>query len=232
MPTSNMGTTDIPSDQKDVPRSVRHKRVLDIAEESPDASCEEIAEEIPSITAEYVERVLDEYGDPASEAEASDNDNKGEPDERESTDSLSEFSNKQIETLQAIARNPEATQSELGELLGVSGATVCNRLLEIEEFDWECREEYVLKVLDAENSLMEEETKPMAKDTAKHEADLQELSDRVATVEKQVNGIAADGGSSQPMLDPKLTRKVLHECLQSDKITEDEELELLELFIC
>jgi hypothetical protein len=232
MPTSNMGTTDIPSDQKDVPRSVRHKRVLDIAEESPDASCEEIAEEIPSITAEYVERVLDEYGDPASEAEASDNDNKGEPDERESTDSLSEYSNKQIETLQAIARNPEATQSELGELLGVSGATVCNRLLEIEEFDWECREEYVLKVLDAENSLMEEETKPMAKDTAKHEADLQELSDRVATVEKQVNGIAADGGSSQPMLDPKLTRKVLHECLQSDKITEDEELELLELFIC
>lgn len=227
-----MGTTDIPSDQKDVPRSVRHKRVLDIAEESPDASCEEIAEEIPSITAEYVERVLDEYGDPASEAEASDNDNKGEPDERESTDSLSEYSNKQIETLQAIARNPEATQSELGELLGVSGATVCNRLLEIEEFDWECREEYVLKVLDAENSLMEEETKPMAKDTAKHEADLQELSDRVATVEKQVNGIAADGGSSQPMLDPKLTRKVLHECLQSDKITEDEELELLELFIC
>lgn len=48
------------------PKSMRHKRVLDVAEEHPDASLEELASMVPSATADLVERVLEEHGDPAA----------------------------------------------------------------------------------------------------------------------------------------------------------------------
>lgn len=47
-----------------MPKSMRHKRILDIAERKPEAPLEAIADEIPSATVDLVEEVLDEYGDP------------------------------------------------------------------------------------------------------------------------------------------------------------------------
>jgi DNA-binding CsgD family transcriptional regulator len=48
------------------PKSIRQKRILETAADNPDASLAEIAEEIPSASADHVDRVLDRYGDPAS----------------------------------------------------------------------------------------------------------------------------------------------------------------------
>ena len=45
--------------------SMRQQRVLDVAAERPDAPMAEIADEIPSATVELVERVFEQYGDPA-----------------------------------------------------------------------------------------------------------------------------------------------------------------------
>lgn len=48
------------------PKSIRQKRILETAAENPGASLAEIAEEIPSASADHVDRVLDRYGDPAA----------------------------------------------------------------------------------------------------------------------------------------------------------------------
>ncbi|MCT9095301.1 helix-turn-helix domain-containing protein [Haloarchaeobius sp. HME9146] len=49
------------------PKSIRHRQILDVAEENPDASIEELASLVPSATADLVEHVFEEYGDPAAE---------------------------------------------------------------------------------------------------------------------------------------------------------------------
>jgi transcriptional regulator with XRE-family HTH domain len=49
-----------------MPQSMRHKQILDVAADNPDASMSELASMVPSATPELVERVLEEYGDPAS----------------------------------------------------------------------------------------------------------------------------------------------------------------------
>jgi DNA-binding CsgD family transcriptional regulator len=48
------------------PQSMRHKQILDVAEENPDASIDDVASMVASATPDLVERVFDEYGDPAS----------------------------------------------------------------------------------------------------------------------------------------------------------------------
>lgn len=49
------------------PKSMRHKQVLDVAAENPDASLDDIAAAVPSATVDLVERVLEEYGDSAAD---------------------------------------------------------------------------------------------------------------------------------------------------------------------
>jgi DNA-binding CsgD family transcriptional regulator len=50
---------------------MRHKRVLDVARENPDASIDELAAMVSSATPGLVERVLEAHGDPASADETS-----------------------------------------------------------------------------------------------------------------------------------------------------------------
>lgn len=52
--------------ENSVPQSIRHKQILDLAEENPSAPLGEIADQVTSATPELVEQVLEEYGDPAS----------------------------------------------------------------------------------------------------------------------------------------------------------------------
>jgi len=49
------------------PPSVRQRRILDLAEDHPSASVDELASMLSTGTADLVERVLDEYGDPAAD---------------------------------------------------------------------------------------------------------------------------------------------------------------------
>lgn len=63
---------------------MRHKQILDVAIENPEASIEELASQVPSATKDLVERVLEEHGDPASdetdaEADAAEADSDSEP---------------------------------------------------------------------------------------------------------------------------------------------------------
>lgn len=54
-----------------VPKAVVHKKILDAAAENPAASVEELTDEVAGASMALVERVLDEYGDPAADDDAS-----------------------------------------------------------------------------------------------------------------------------------------------------------------
>lgn len=79
-----MSKSEPPSTQ---PKSIRQKRILDIAADNPDATLAEIAEQIPSVSADHVDRVLDQYGDPAASDESDpDQSPPGSPDENSNAD--------------------------------------------------------------------------------------------------------------------------------------------------
>jgi hypothetical protein len=190
-----------------VPRAIIHKKVLDAAESNPNASMEQLAEQISGASLSIVERVLAEYGDPGTLAggnedaeslekatdEASsgpdaaltihergsieisadseqgtfeaitDGDGSTPNEEREmkpepgteagnsidetgeesSPISPSDLTEKQLETMQVIATRPDATQVELGEILGVTSATINQRINAIDGFQWSRRHEFV-----------------------------------------------------------------------------------------
>ncbi|RQG96948.1 winged helix-turn-helix domain-containing protein [Natrarchaeobius oligotrophus] len=194
------------------PRAVVHKKILDAAESRPGATMEELAETVSGATIEIVEKVLNEYGDPASaepedgatteteNATAAETENEGAvgtetpaTDERErdgdGTDHAEEESpqsatvgdhragesespsaeavaeriepsdvtEKQLETLREIRAHPTATQAELADNLGVTSATISQRVNGIDGFDWSERRRIVSALFDGDSGFARDE---------------------------------------------------------------------------
>jgi len=55
---------------------------------------------------------------------------------------------KQLETLREIESRPNATQAELAERLGVTSATISQRVNGIDGFDWSERQTFVARLFD------------------------------------------------------------------------------------
>lgn len=212
-----------------VPKSMRHKRILDVAEDKPDASMEELAEGVPSATADLVENVLETYGDPAvtepetpPDSEIDESGGSRYPDE----DSLSSI---QRETLQAILEHPEATQRELGDLLEVSPATISNRVNSIPHFDWGDRTRFATTVLTNPPTTDDKDPNPPMTNsngtdtTTSMETD---IPDHVRTMEDRIEGEETDTSEDSAFVDSKFAYKVLRACIESEDITEEEERRL------
>lgn len=254
-----------------LPRAVIHKQILNAAEERPDASMAELSDGINGATVELVERVLDEYGDPAegtAQQEKSASPGADAPADRSEVDSMlgknghnlhtaeerRALTEKQRETLRAICEHPEATQAELADLLGVTAATINTRLNTIENFDWERRDEYVERLgIDTPgekaasdpdirdddgddastvtgSSQRQDEWIRGADETRADELqaltrEVHELRGRIGQLEACLDEV--NGGSSTLADDPEVAHKVLHACLSSGRITEDEELRIM-----
>lgn len=212
------------------PKAIIHKRILEEASDQPDASLEAIAEEVPGASVDLVRRVLDQYGDPVGEQESTVDveEQSSEPDLTEkpapepssaevaSTDHEG-LTTKQRETLRQINERPEATQDEIGESLGVTGATISNRLSDIAGFAWPDRQEFVSGLFDAPligdgHGQVEERI------SAEVDPRLEQLEDRLDAIESNVGGSA---------LATELAHKVIHACMNSDDFSEEEELELI-----
>ncbi|AAV45364.1 unknown [Haloarcula marismortui ATCC 43049] len=261
------------------PKSMRHKQILDVAAENPEASIAELAAEVPSATAELVERVLEEHGDPAETDETDSSDESpAEPSAgSQSHPAPEDLSSTERETLRAIQQHPTASQRDLAETLGVTASTVSNRVNGIDGFDWTNREAFANAVFceqetgsatpsgktetpasdsessestdtpdDADGRVSEPDTASdstessiAAAETAAGEVNttlttfqstVEDLSEQLAELEGQVETIADGGGSPQsdPFQDPELVHKVVHACMDSEKISEDEELRILD----
>ena len=230
------------------PKSIRHKQILDIAADKPDASIEAIADDVPSATSDLVENVLEEYGDPASNGtghptpetgvqssapeptEAGDRKAGAEPEVGQNRVDLSKVSDRQREVLTAIHERPQATQREIGEQLAVSAATVSNRVNAIPGFEWSDRDVIVAELFDttSENAA---ETNTMATNDQTSTTDVDDLNDRVSSIEQQLDTTSETGSGSGGLKDPELLHKVLRACFESDNISEAEEREILEILI-
>lgn len=215
-----------------IPRSVRHKQILDAAENNPEASIETIATDISGVTVQDVERVLEEYGDPAE-------DNGDQPaeieDPSEATDedgpALDDLSPKQRELVQTIYHNPDATQREVAEMLDVSPATICNRAHSIEGFDWDLRQSVVESLVEGNSSAPTEAPSQMSSPNTTHHADVDQLADRVTALEDQVDTMSTQSVSARSFDDLELLQKVIHACMDADTISEEEELQILQALL-
>lgn len=216
-----------------------HKRILDEAAANPRASVEELADDVSGASVQLVERVLDEYGDPSEPDEPH---REAEPeDEQESDDGQltkpEELADGQRAVLEAVRRDPDATQAELAERLGVSASTVNRRLHKIDGFDWADRRRIAREVVPAGASGATVASDGGSADTSVDPASngdddrtgTEVLRGRLDRLERQLQ--QATGAASVPFEDRELAAKVVRACMASDAISEDEELRVIEAVI-
>lgn len=227
-----------------VPASMRHKRILDVAANRPEATAEAIADEVPSATKDLVETVLEEYGDPAAkeeelavdEVDPVETDSGLQSNEETVQEDLeipdkSEITEKQIEALRAIHERPEATQRELASILGVSGASVSNRVNSIPGFEWSERQAFAEQVV--EDGVAEKEGESPIMDSKRNEqqATVNELTNRVISLERRLGTMSRSETGDVFFDDPELAHKVMHACLKSNTLTEEEELRVVKILL-
>lgn len=232
-----------------IPRATIHKQILDAATAQPDASTDELSTQVSGASVSLVEKVLEEYGDPATIDQPASKpiDDAVEPQTNESINGTGEtpmtshddhqehdltldpaqYTTKQLETLREVRRHPDATQAELAERLDISDATVCQRVQSIDGFDWSERREFVDAVFD--NG---EVPHDVSESGTHSNVELVELIDKL---NRQLHAVEhrldTQMASKVALANPDLTHKILHVCLKSDNISEDEELEIVKAFI-
>ncbi|WP_267641857.1 sigma factor-like helix-turn-helix DNA-binding protein [Haloarchaeobius amylolyticus] len=290
-------------DGSSFPKSIRHRQILDVAAENPDASIAELASMVPSATADLVETVFEEYGDPAAEdddatdgdqpaadpspAETQNDDTPSDQDgptgdEPETLDdepesvapgdpvgsngedsdpthdptatTADDLSERQREVLAVVAAEPAATQQAIGDQLGVTAATVSNRVNSIEGFDWNDRESFVERVFDEPPTpqasvtadTTTESTTPEATDADETEATPSSpaededsaatrtaaLEDTIGRLEDRITALEASEDEAEQadesvFDDPDLVHRVVHACMEADTISKDEELRII-----
>lgn len=92
----------------------------------------------------------------------------------------------------------------------------------IEGFNWDDRQEPVSEMI--ENGEAELETAERGSHRNQNIARA-ELVERISVLEGQVRS------SAGPFSDPELTHKIVHACMTSDQITEEEELRILKAIV-
>jgi len=220
-------------------RAVIHKRILEEAESRPDATVAELAGEVSGATPALVEQVLAEYGDPAEDEPPAESGASEEPTtvadpatadsdpamtDTDSTTTEAKrngeatpestapaLSAKQRRALRLVRRNPDASQADIANELDVTRATVSRWLNDVPGFEWSERRAFV-------ESLGED---ALATDSEDRLADLEA---RLAALEDSRGADAADGESVLPA---DLAHRVVHACMASDRLSEDEELAVL-----
>lgn len=133
-----------------------------------------------------------------------------------------DLTEKQRETIEAIYEDPDASQGDLAERLGVSRATICQRVNGIDGFDWADREAFADAVVG--NGADPAAATP----TAELEAVTRSLEDLGTRLDALERRLEPDGGPRDAIFDdPELTHKVIQACVHADQISEDEELSII-----
>jgi DNA-binding MarR family transcriptional regulator len=234
--------------ESDGDRAVAYRNVLDVARERPDASLEAVADEVDDVSTPFVERVLEEFGDPTGggrRSEGSDEptaersaggasadpgrDLTAEGDESDRSPDVSDehspgavdVTPEQRAVLRAVYERPTATRAEVAERVGASRATVSAWLDEVSGFDWASRRAFVETVFGDGAG-----RSPSARDPAEGESErdrLAALEERVERLESRVTDRSAQTATG----DVETVRQRLHACLDADHISQDAELRIV-----
>lgn len=161
-------------------------------------------------------------------------------------DSIADLPHAQREVLREVAADPKATQETIGERLGVSGSTVSNRVKDIPGFDWRNRESFITDMMpdsgttavvsdggvaqDVTPTESDEPTDSANEDMAVAISEIQSSLDQIETTLDSITDTSSDNSQSNDpgiLQDPELVHRVVHACIESDAISEAEELEIL-----
>lgn len=218
--------------QLTVPRSMRHKQILEAAADHPDASLETISSKIPTATPDLVERVLDEYGDPAKDqSDTSFEELDGSSRQDDMLPHPNDLSPKEYELLRMIFEHPQASQRELGKKLDVSRTTISNRANSIEGFDWDNRQTFVEAMFETELTETSEVVSQISPNDTENQPTKDHLLERINEIEKHVEDLIGPNESCSAFEDPELIHKIIHASMKSETITEDEELQILKAIL-
>jgi hypothetical protein len=200
--------------------STVYDRILEAAAANPEASPLELAERLPEISPDVVERVLAEHADSSSDDDPTDE----YPD-------IEDISERQVRTLQAIAAHPDATQRDIASFLDVTAATVSNRVNSLSGFEWDERRQFVKEVLDLD-SIPGGDRSGVGKGSAVELSEtVQNLVDRVDRLERRIDSLSdaeTSDGTGSPFDDPELARKIVRVCMDAEEITDEEEVRILQ----
>lgn len=243
------------SGETTVPRAVIHKKILDAAESRPDTSVEQLSTAVNGASVDLVERVLDEYGDPAAADQTDDDETGAQADGDQSTmpkaksngstgkagiehvpgveRNADDLTEKQRKVLRAIRESPDATQAELAARFDVTQSTINNRLNTIPGFDWKRRQEFVASMLE-DNDTVDEETTSEPAGVQALRGRMGDLAEQVASLERQLREQRAEtraDPAASPFDDPDLCVKVVRACIDDDDVTREEENRILKAVI-
>lgn len=184
----------------------------------PDADVDSPAE--PAVVGPGADKDPAEGTDPDPETDTATEPADARPDDPpDEADPDRDLTDRQRDALRVIRNRPEAAQSAVAEELGVTAGTVSRWLNDLPDFNWNRRQEIAETYL---NGTMNATTT-----TTADQPSLEDLLDRLETIESRLEADPTPGTS----LEPELVQKIMHACLHSDRITEDEELELLRTFL-
>ncbi|WP_049927376.1 winged helix-turn-helix domain-containing protein [Halopiger goleimassiliensis] len=141
-----------------------------VNEHSTEPGSEPDEETLPNDTTESTMPSNDHDPTMSERSDRSETDHETPPDPDDVTE-------KQLETLRAIQAYPDATQADLGDRLGVSSATINQRVNGIDGFEWSDRHRFVAELFDGarfttDGGPIETEDDPTTNvDDAAHERD-------------------------------------------------------------
>ena len=151
-----------------------------------------------------------------------------------------ELTEKQFQTVRTVYEDADATQGDIADRLGVTRATVSRRLNDIPGFEWSDRETFTASLFDdteydsetptddteADATTRDESGEMTSRgDAVRAETAFDALEERLTTVEETLDETA---GVAERPIRRELAHKVVHAAMESERITEDEELELID----
>jgi len=161
-----------------------------------------------------------------------------------------ELSEKEREVLEIVADRPDATQEEIADVLDVSRATISKRASGIDGFDWQRRAAFVDRLFEDDDALTRGDTQsPTVAPSSLERADARTDGDRrrpvegkfasdgaadrgdivarLDRIESRLDGLESRESGPDGISDPALAHKVVHACMESDNVSEEEELRVV-----
>jgi len=156
-------------------------------------------------------------------------------DETADPDAAGALTDRQRETLRAVAADPDASQAAVADRLGVSRATVSRRLNGIPGFEWSDRAAFAARLLGAAGG-DGRSTAPTPEATAdggttqgaaSEAPPTGDSADPDAGSEDTARTADAAADPDAAAFPPDLAHKIIHACIESDRLDEDEELRVI-----
>jgi hypothetical protein len=195
-------------------------------------------------TDEHMDEHTDENGESTWARNGTDRDARTIENGR-SDGAYAELSDGQLRALRLVERNPDATQGDIAAEFDVTRATISRWLNDVPGFEWSRRGEIATRILNGDangkandrgvpdgsggdeaggHGSGDDEVGAGGAETERPEA----LDRRLERIEGRIDRLEAGAGTEASAgVDPELAHKVVHACLNSDRISEAEELHLL-----